>query len=1147
MPFTVTDAYRFFGRDKERQIIIQNLKASRLTLLYGASGVGKTSVLRAGVTYTLRYLADQNMSEVGAPKFVVVYFNSWKEDPLIGLKKAIENAANPFATSEPLNVSSPEISLSQALRSASDYVHGTILLLLDQFEEYFLYHSMRGEAFDLQLAQAVKEPGLRSNFLISMREDMLAQLDRLKGKIPNILNNYLRLEHLDLESARAAIENPLAWYNAQIKDSDRQFTIEPSLIDTVLGQVVTGQVTLGDTGGGVVTSDASKSEDLRIEAPLLQLVMSRLWEEECRERSTILRLPTLIQMGGAKEIADRYLDKALEALSREQQEIAASIFYYLVTPSGLKIVQTVGDLAEMAHVSRENLLPVLEHLSTDSRVLRSVDALPGSTGDSRYQIFHDVLAPAVLAWRAKYVKAQDLKDAERRAHEQQLRAEKESRSVSRLRWISAGLIVFLVVSAVAIYYASRNWTIARRQAQLNFARELEASAIGNLQQDPQLSLLLALQSLSVLHGMQSDNPLPPKLRDTLSQSVQASRQVFILHHENPKAKIQDVAFSPNGASFITVADDGTAMIWDATAGKPLLSLARDNHNLYKVLFSPTGEYFAILDTEGIATIYSRSGGVVGTMPTDKGAVVIDLAFVPGSSAILATIYDPDTRLELWEIGDGALNRKSSSPLGREFGQQYSAVAISNDLRRFAFAGSSQTGIIFDRTSNKFISLLGHHGEIESLSFSSDGQRLATSSKDGTAKIWNASTGQMISNLKAHTNTVFRVSFDPADPARVATASADGTARIWDADTGKSLVTLAGHRNVVNSAVFSPDGQRVVTVSWDGSIILWNAVSMHSGPVSDVSFGGNRLVSGGQDGAIRIWDASAYPLRSLSKLNDKADQVESVAFTRDGSRFAASGINGYAKAFEPSGAPLFALSGLNEHLDVGSIRFSPKGDRIVTAHDDWTARIWDAASGELLHKIEGHKGSIYFALFSPDGKRVATASQDQTVRLWDDRGQPWPGAGPNQFVRKLQDQVGYLAFSPNGDLLAASTLGDTVVVFDLKSGKDFALIGHRTTVTGIAFNPDGKSIATSSLDRTVRIWDIASHTVTAVYTHPAGVQAVAFRADGKYLATGANDGAVRIFPLDDNELLAIARSHVKRRFSDDECRQFLHLDGCGSLK
>ncbi len=1150
IPFSDTDAPRFFGREAERRIVIDNLKASRLTLVYGASGVGKSSVLRAGVVHHLRLLSAQNLANLGTPKFVVVYFNAWKEDPLLALKMAVQDAVRPWIAGQALDLPSSETSLAQVLRVCSERANATLLVLLDQLEEYFLYHSSPGESwpFDAEFAQAVNEPGLRANFLISMREDMLAQLDRLKGKIPNILSNYLRIEHLDRAAARSATEKPVEWYNTQPAACGQTFTIEPELVQTVLQQVATGQVVLGDTGGGVVPSSGGPSENSRIETPFLQLVMTRLWEEECHAGSTVLRLSTLTGLGGAADIADKYLDKALANLSPDEQKIVAAIFYYLVTPSGLKISQTLGDLAALASVSREQLAPVLEKLSRQSRVLRSVESLPGCTGDPRYQIFHDVLAPAVLAWRAKYVKGQELRESEERAQEQHRRAEKEAREARRLRWISAGLVLCLIATAVAAWLAVKFGARAHEQAQLAIAQDLEAAAAANLQWDPQLSLLLALQAASRFQAIHQNTPLPTLSRDAVSQAVQASRLIHIMPTGNPGAKMLDAAFSPDGSRVVTGADDGTATVWDVASGNHLFPLPGGKAGVQRAIFSPHGQYIATLSLDGVARLFTSSGASMGAVPEDKGAWAVQVMFTPDDRLVVVNSRGSDApaAIDFWEISQSTLGNKTSVPVPAEFIRDYGdAIAISPDSSRMAFAGSSHVAMILQFHPQQVFMLSGHTGTIYSVAFSPDGKQLATGSTDGTAKIWDAKTGELVMNLRGHTNTVFRVAFDPANPLRVATASADGTERIWNITTGHPLAILTGHRSVVNSVNFSPDGRTIVTASWDGTAALWDASSFHSGPVTSLAISGTRLASSGQDGTARIWDLSSYPPRSLLVLPEKSDNMSSVAFSPKGDRLAASGANGWAKVFDSSGNLLFSLPASNR--DVNSIAFNPTGDRIVTAHDvgpeGGSVRVWDASSGSEVFNITHYQGAVNAAIYSPDGQQIATAGSDQMVRLWDASGNPWPGSGAKQFVRRLQDVVMSLAFSPDGKLLAASTLDGTVEVFDLVGGRDFLLIGHRMAVTTVVFDASGKRLATSSWDRTARVWDVASHTATLVFTHPRGVEAVAFTADGKYLATGCDDGVVRTFPLDDNELLAVARAHVTRGLTNDECRQYLHTDRC----
>src|SRR3990172_3788323 len=250
IPYSEEDAPFFFGRDHEREIIIANLMASRLTLLYGESGVGKSSVLRAGVAYHLCQLAQRNLTEEGTPEFAVIVFNSWRDDPLAGLTNSIqESVFRTFKdrTVEPLT---PSHSLSQTLQKFAELVGGDLFIILDQFEEYYLYHPQEeGEGtFAVEFSRAVNHPNLRANFLISIREDSLAKLDRFKGSIPNLFSNYLRIEHLCCKAAQDAIEKPIEKYNQLIEPGKQKISIEPALVEAVLDQVRVGKVIVGEAG-----------------------------------------------------------------------------------------------------------------------------------------------------------------------------------------------------------------------------------------------------------------------------------------------------------------------------------------------------------------------------------------------------------------------------------------------------------------------------------------------------------------------------------------------------------------------------------------------------------------------------------------------------------------------------------------------------------------------------------------------------------------------------------------------------------------------------------------------------------------------------------------------------------------------------------
>ena len=218
-------------------------------------------------------------------------------------------------------------------------------MILDQFEEYFLYRRLEENEgrFADQVARCINRPDLQANFLISIREDAYARLgDAFRGHIGNVYGNFLHLEYLNSEQARDAIEKPIERTNA-LHPEVEEFGIESELVDAVLRQVRRRKFAEGD-GDGSSTAWADANDTAEIETTYLQLVMKRLWEEETRAGSHMLQLETLGRLGGASH-HHRYHDPSMAALTPDQQTGAASIFRFLVTRAGTKIALTARDLA----------------------------------------------------------------------------------------------------------------------------------------------------------------------------------------------------------------------------------------------------------------------------------------------------------------------------------------------------------------------------------------------------------------------------------------------------------------------------------------------------------------------------------------------------------------------------------------------------------------------------------------------------------------------------------------------------------------------------------------------------------------------------------------------------------------------------------
>lgn len=1059
------DALFFFGRERERDVIVANMLATRLTVLYGESGVGKSSLLAAAVVPALRDAAG------GAP---VVLRDTWSGE--------LEHLPSRFE------------------RDEEGY------LLLDQFEEYFLYH-------DEELLHDLPEllATTRVNVLIALREDTLARLDAFKAAIPGVFANQLRLEHLDVEQARRAILGPLArWKELTGEHVDA----EPSLVEAVVDDVV--------VGGG------------HVEAPYLQLVLERVWEAEREAGSWLLRRSTLDGLGGAASIVRDQFRGALEELPADEQDVAAAMLEHLVTPTGTKIAHRAADLSQYAGVEEPTLRRVLDRL-TRERIVHSVD------GSDRYEIFHDVLAEPVSAWRL-----------ERRVVAERAAAQRRQRRLYAVFGIA--LVALLIVAGLAVW-ALRERGSAQRQAHHARARELEATALQQLTIDPRHSLLLALAAAKLEPSRSAE--------DVLRQAALADRLRLV--RREPGA-VSGVAVSPSGRTIAAAVPGLGIRLRDATTGRFLRTLPA--HAVSSVAFSADGRDVIAAAVNGSATRWDARTGrpipsahrlVAARLPFGgfvlvraRGALLRALpraehvVAVRGGSLIAASITYSNGRKRPWVFARDGRRLQVLQQIGIH------DLAFSPDGRLFAAARPRATIVWDTETWRPVHTLLDAKQSADAIAFSPDGKFLATGGADSGVRVWNAATGERTFFLFAHTNPVVSMAWSP-DSSVLATGSADQTIRIWRVQTtvgsGSLAATLPGDTNTVDALAFTPDGTDLVSGSADRSVRVWLATPdeelrlLGSAPGEAVGarWAGDTIAAAWSSGVVKLWDARTrrrtevftsggigYTQLAVSRdgtvvavgrndggvdvwrnhasvpdvaslqsrivavaVTPRGDQtaaadaqgdvevwttrsgsvrwrgapqatVSSLAFSPDGSVLAVSGGEGTLLLAAKDGRPLHELT--HEGGDARAV-FSPNGRYVATAGLDGDGRLWFTRTGNLFRVLKGHLGVVNDVAFSRNSRLVATAGSDADVRVWS------VGTGIGRTMqRRAFGNVPDVDFDPSGAWVVAAAPISAVVWATSTGQQLFYLRGHKPLLTSASFAPSRPTVLTSSDDGTVRTYD-----------------------------------------------------------------------------
>jgi WD40 repeat protein len=1140
--FDEKDHEFFFGREREIDLVVANLKGSRLTLLYGESGVGKSSIIRAGAMRRLhdevernrRRRREQPASEDRLPLAVALYRGPWLAPPLEALMAEVHKAVEQ-ALGEHVPAWKTGEDVVKTLEAWTKRVR-TILVVLDQVEEYFLYHA-NDEARDTVagvFAAVVNEPNLRVNFLLSIREDALAKLDNLKKRTP-IYGNVLRIPYLGDEEAGDAIQEPLARWTELEGNGDGSFRAEPALVQELVQEVKKSAQTPGSDETGDMTNGTGAE---RFDTPVLQLVLTRLWDEERDLGSRVLRLETFRdRLGGLESIVQTQLDPTMERLSEAEKDIAAQSFRQLVTPSLSKIALSATDLEGYVGAPRAEVAEVLEKLSTEDtdrsgtgRILRPVAPPPGKS-ETYYEIFHDALGKTVLDWSARHLEARGREEAKREASAQFRRRTKV--------WAAIGVISI----AAAIGFALFALETIRRKQDAESRRHAER-AVAQLAFDPHRAISAALAGLD----KSETDDAEAALREAMSQSrirfvydspAAVTKATFsprgawlISAEDNGRAHllntrsgerhdlgshgafVNDVAFNANGTRAVTAGDDGTARVWDVTSGELVGEPLPHDAAVYTGSFSPSEALVLTASLDGKAHIWNADTGVeqatLGAAPSDR--VLNIAAFSPNGDWAVTTesVDDPDTAstVRLWRRpASGWRAARQATHVLEGHKDWVWAASFSPDGKYLVTSGDDKTARIWNVRSGKLLHVLdGHQRFVANAIFSPDSTVVATVSEK-TLRFWDVKDGFLFHRALASTDWVSTVDFRRPDGDLIVTAGAEGVARVWEVDTGALLFELRGHTDPIANAAFTPDGKSVVTA--------------------------------GLDGTARVWDATTG-----RELRGHTDWVHDATFSRDGAHVFTVSADHYLAKWNADTRELIWGYEDSSSETLNGVDVDPSGRFVASVGDNPRSVVWDAETGDEIVALEtdeeatlsGHSDVVVTVAFDPrEGQRqIATGGADERVLIWTwegaraevvrelDAGQP----GIYAAVAAHRGAVRSVAYSHDGSRLVTAGDDRTARVWDPDTGALLtSLQGHGGIVGGATFDPTGELVATASEDWTVRVWRADDGEALMTLGGTGGpLRTVAFSRDGRLLAAAGSAGYTYVWAWPSGKLLAKMKMH-----------------------
>ncbi|WP_194926323.1 nSTAND1 domain-containing NTPase [Catenulispora pinisilvae] len=1150
--FEARDARWFFGRERLTEELVARVRSRRFTALFGASGSGKSSLLRAGLLPGVNADADGGTDSAGGQGWPVLLFTPGPH-PLDECAARLAVLAGSLASGlhRQLREDSRALHLAalQALLDAPADVD--LLVVVDQFEEVFtLCAEDEREQFLRLLLTAAVEPNSRTRVVVGVRADFYQRCVQYPDLVEALRDAQVLVGPMSTEELRRAISGPAA------------------AVDCVVEGALLARI---------VADAAGQPSAL----PLISHALRETWR---RRRGNTLTVAGYEAAGAIHYALSRTAEATYQALAEDQQRVARGILLRLVAlgegteDTKRPAMRGEFDAGETGGVldalARARLIALdadtveLTHealLSAWPRLRRWIDE------DRAGLLIHQQLTDAAIAWEREAQDAAHLYRGSRLATATEWAARhhavppservrqflaaslRHARRGARVRRTALAALGALALAASLLAVAAfQQRATAQRERDQAIASQLLNEAEQLRGTDPSLAAQMMLASYRV-------KPTSNAYTDLLgTENIPLSRT--LTDHTGP---VYGAAFASDGRTLATCGEDGTVRLWNVTDSAhprpwgPPVDI-RDG-GVHAVAFSPGGRTLATADGDGAMQLWNVTDPAT---PRPWGAALhglsshatsVSVAFSTDGGTLAGA--SQDGTLQLWNVTDPA----RPTPLGQPFvnGAAVSSATLSPDGRTLAVADADSTVRLWNITDPArpvlwaapipgpaTHSIAGQVNTAYAVAFSPDGGTLATGYYDSTVRLWDvtdpARPAPRGPPLVGQTNIVQSVAFSP-DGRVLASGGYDHTVLLWNVTDLAHPVALGqpllGHSSIVNQVAFSPDGHLLATAADDGTTRLWSLpktrLVAHSSDVNGVAFSpdGRTLASVSSDGTVRLWNLAdpARPVPWGPPLTGHTSSIVRVAFSPDGRTLATAARDDTVRLWnvtDPARATALnpPLTGPTGYMLT--VAFSPDGRTLAGSGADYSIRLWDATDPAhpraLAPPLTGHHNYVFWLTFNPRGTVLASGGADDTLRLWNLAAPAHPAAWGNGAVAGTD---GILAgvFTHDGSVLITGEVDHSIRfwhVADPQHPTMFGqvLTGHTSYVYWVGLRPDGRTLISTSGDGTIRLWnvtDLAHPTAIggAVTDHTGPIDNAALSPDGRTLATASDDRTVNLTDLD----------------------------------